>query len=56
MMTITATIKERNGHILTPSYTVDEAIGRNLPNKFFIEFWGLDQPDVEEYTLTRTIK
>ena len=41
-----ATIKERNKNgLLTPSY-----IG-NVTKEFLIDFWGLNEPDVEWYEI-----
>lgn len=49
MVTWQATIKERgNDHILTPTYTGD------VDKEFLIEFWGLNNPDVEWYKLEKT--
>jgi hypothetical protein len=54
MIKWTATIKEKgNDHILTPSYTVSDEDGRYLDKDFFINFWGLDNPDIEWYKLNK---
>lgn len=54
MVTITAKIKEvGNDHILTPSYLVPDEEAKFLPDEYFIDFWGLDHPDVEWYELKR---
>lgn len=46
MRTFQATIKEKgNNTLLHPSYTGD------VDEKFLIDFWGLDKPDVEWYSL-----
>ena len=52
MITWTARIKERaREHILTPSYTLLD--GEDKDEKFFIDFWGLEEPDVEWYELRK---
>lgn len=49
MKHFTAKIKEHgNDHILTPSYTGD------VDKEFLIKFWGLNEPDVEWYTIEET--
>ena len=54
MITWTAKIKER-GHdtILAPSYTLPD--GEDKDEKFFIDFWGLKEPDVEWYELKKEL-
>ena len=50
MITWKAKIKERdNEHILTPTYLCDD----NVTEKDMIDFWGLDNPDVEWYKLEK---
>ena len=63
METWQATIKERgNDHLLTPTYSVSETMFGHIQNesrrefetkKYLIEFWGLDNPDVEWYKLEK---
>lgn len=49
METWKATIKEVGSeHLLTPTYT-----GKNVTKKFLVEFWGLENSDVEWYKLER---
>ena len=49
MKHFTAKIKEQgNSHILTPSYTGD------VDKEFLIKFWGLNEPDIEWYTIEET--
>ena len=44
-----AKIKEKgNPSILTPSYTSDS---ETVTREFLIDFWGLNEPDVESYEL-----
>lgn len=44
-----ATIKEKgNPSVLTPSYTGD---AETVTREFLIDFWGLNDPDVESYEL-----
>ena len=47
MFTYEITVKERNGHTLHPSYTSPTEVSR----KFLIDFFGLNQPDVESYSI-----
>jgi hypothetical protein len=61
MITWQATIKENgNDHLLTPSYSMTEDMFGYIKDerqreyemrKFLIEFWGLNNPDVEWYKL-----
>lgn len=63
MITWLATIKESsNDHILTPTYSItDDMFGhikdelqRDYETKrFLIDFWGLNNPDVEWYKLEK---
>ena len=62
MGTWKATIKEKgNDHLLTPSYMMsnkfdyisDERQREYEERKFLIEFWGLDNPDIEWYVLEK---
>ena len=63
MITWKATIKERdNEHLLTPTYSMsndmfghikDERQRDNETRKFLIDFWGLNNPDVEWYKLEK---
>lgn len=49
METWAATIKEVSSeHLLTPTYT-----GENVTKKFLVDFWGLENPDVEWYKIER---
>ena len=44
-----ARIKEKgNPSVLTPSYTGD---AETVTREFLIDFWGLNDPDVESYEL-----
>ena len=46
-----AKIKEKgNPSILTPSYTGDS---ETVTREFLINFWGLNNPDVESYELNQ---
>ena len=59
MVTWKATIKEvGNEHLLTPTYSIcncnDEE--KYLNEQFFIDFWGLEEDDVEWYKLERIDK
>lgn len=46
-----AKIKEKgNPSILTPSYTGDS---ETVTREFLIDFWGLNNPDVESYELNQ---
>ncbi len=40
-----ATIVEKGGHVLKPSFVGD------VDEEFLIKFWGLNEPDVESYEL-----
>ena len=40
-----ATIKEKSGAVLHPSYIGD------VNKEYLIKFWGLDNDDVEEWTI-----
>ena len=52
MITWTVRIKERGcDHILTPSYTLPD--GDDKDENFFIDFWGLNEPDVEWYEMRK---
>ena len=54
MVIVKAQIKEvNNEHILTPSYMVSNEEAQYLPDEFFVDFWGLDNSDVEWYKLER---
>jgi len=63
MITWQATIKERgNDHLLTPTYSMSDDMFGHIKDerqreyetrKFLIEFWGLDNPDVEWYKLEK---
>lgn len=62
METWKATIKERgNGNLLTPEYHLsnqfdyikDERLRESEIRKFLVEFWGLDNEDVEWYQLEK---
>lgn len=63
METWQATIKEYgNDNILTPSYSISETMFGHIKEerqreyemrKFLIEFWGLNNPDVEWYKLEK---
>ena len=51
MKTYKATIKERGRDgVLTPTYTTSEDVSR----KFLIDFWGLNEPDVEWWRIEET--
>lgn len=57
MITWQATIKEvGNPHILTPTYSISNEEEKYLNEQFFIDFWGLDNDDVEWYKLERIDK
>ena len=45
-----ATIVEKGGHVLHPSY-----VG-NVDEEYLIEFWGLNEPDVVVYVLKEIIE
>lgn len=46
MKTFKATIKEKgNDHLLHPTYIGD------ADEQFLIELWGLNEPDIEWYTI-----
>ena len=51
MKTITAHIKEKGGAILHPTYTISDEEYRFVDRQFFIDFWGLDNDDVDCYVL-----
>ena len=63
MITWHATIKERgNDNLLTPSYSMTEDMFGHIKDerqreyetrRFLIEFWGLNNPDVEWYKLEK---
>jgi hypothetical protein len=63
METWQATIKERgNDHLLTPSYSISETMFGHIKDerqreyemrKFLIEFWGLNNTDVEWHKLEK---
>lgn len=54
MITWKATIKEvGNEHLLTPTYSISNEEEKYLNEQFFIDFWGLDEDDVEWYKLER---
>ena len=57
MITWKATIKEvGNEHLLTPTYSINNEEEKYLNEQFFIDFWGLDNDDVEWYKLERIDK
>ena len=57
MITWQATIKEvGNEHLLTPTYSISNEEEKYLNEQFFIDFWGLDNDDVEWYKLERIDK
>ena len=39
------TVKEKNGHIVTPEYIGD------VDEDFLVKFFGLEEPDVEWYLI-----
>ncbi|MCX4285035.1 hypothetical protein [Duncaniella dubosii] len=49
MFTYEITVKERNGHILHPSYSSPNEVSRS----FLIDFFGLNEPDVESYSIKK---
>lgn len=54
MVTWKATIKEvGNPHILTPTYLISNDEESFLDRQYFIDFWGLEEDDVEWYKLER---
>ena len=54
METWQATIKEvGNEHLLTPTYSISNEEEKYINEQFFIDFWGLDNDDVEWYKLER---
>lgn len=58
MITWKATIKERgNEKLLTPMYCVPEdGMHDYIDEDFLIDFWGLNEPDVEWYKLEKIEK
>ena len=54
MVTWKATIKEKgNDNLLTPTYLISNEEEQYLNRQFFIDFWGLENDDVEWYRLER---
>lgn len=55
MITWKATIKEKNNeHILTPEYLVpDDGAHDYIDEKYLIDFWGLENDDVEWYKIEK---
>ena len=53
MVTFEATIKEKGGAILHPIYMISDEEAKYLTEKFFIDFWGLNNPDVEEWSINK---
>ena len=53
MVTFEATIKETSGAILHPTYMVSDEEAKYLTDQFFVDFWGLNNPDVEEWSIKR---
>lgn len=51
MKTVRATIKERSGAVLHPEYLVPDDELRFYTRQYFIDFWGLNDPDVVEWEL-----
>lgn len=52
MRTFQATIKERSGSTLKPTYTANDDFWKwHEPYSFLVRFWGLDKPDVESYEI-----
>ena len=52
MRTFGATIKEKEGAVVNPTYMADDDFWKwNEPKPFLINFWGLENADVEDYTL-----
>lgn len=47
-----ATIKEKSGAVVKPSYMADDDFWKwNEPKPFLVNFWGLKNADVESYEL-----
>lgn len=44
-----ATIKEKSGAVLHPEYLGDD----NVTTSFLIDFWGLNEPDVVDWTIEK---
>ena len=55
MITWKATIKEKNNeHILTPEYLVPYDVAHDyIDEKYLIDFWGLENDDVEWYKIEK---
>jgi hypothetical protein len=55
MITWKATIKEKNNeHILTPEYLVPDDVAHDyIDEKYLIDFWGLENDDVEWYKIEK---
>lgn len=51
-----ARIKEKGGHCVYPEYMADDDFWRwHDPRAFLVNFWGLNEPDVEFYALFEVI-
>ena len=53
MVTFEATIKEKGGAVLHPTYTVPNEDAKYKDKRFFIDFWGLNNDDVEEWEIEK---
>lgn len=54
MVTWEATIKERgNDHLLHPTYSVSDNEATYVTNAFLVDFFGLNEPDVEWYKIEK---
>lgn len=51
MKVVRATIKERGGAVLHPEYDIPDDEFQFLTRQYFIDFWGLNAPDVVEWEL-----
>lgn len=54
MVTWEATIKEHgNDHLLHPTYSVSDNEAKYVTNAFLVDFFGLNEPDVEWYRIKK---
>ena len=51
-----AKIHETNGHFSEPEYMADEEYWKDKsPKAFLVNFWGLDEEDIESFELFEVI-